>query len=409
MQRVLMVCVLALLLALQPLTAVAGTTPANATQQEFEREEFTIHVSENGSARWTFSYKRVLSSESEREQFEAYAEEFNGEETRSYRNFVARAEALVGAGANETGREMNATGFSKEAYVRTGVNDLGVVEMSFRWNGFAAQSGDRVTVGDVFEGGLTLAPNQTLIVTWDEGLAPTSVDPDPRQATDNALVWQGRTGGAQFLDQQPRVVFGPATGNGSATPDLSEGNGSGPNQDAGGGDGSGLTTDAAGSGGGSDLPVWPFAFGAIVLVALGGLAFRHGYLDDEFDDGDATGASDGGDGGGDGRAGASDGGSDTPPTEQTGEETSEPPEPAITDEELMSDDDRVHSLLAENGGRMKQVNIVERTGWSKSKVSMLLSEMEEEGEIHKLRVGRENIISRTGDEPNASRPTFDDE
>jgi uncharacterized membrane protein len=66
-------------------------------------------------------------------------------------------------------------------------------------------------------------------------------------------------------------------------------------------------------------------------------------------------------------------------------------------------------LLDERGGRMKQVEIVEETGWSKSKVSMLLSEMEEEGQISKLRVGRENIISKKGMEPEAAGSPFDDE
>jgi len=69
----------------------------------------------------------------------------------------------------------------------------------------------------------------------------------------------------------------------------------------------------------------------------------------------------------------------------------------------------VVTLLEENGGRMKQVNIVEETGWSKSKVSMLLSDMEDEGEISKLRVGRENIISLDGHEPEAAGSPFEDE
>jgi uncharacterized membrane protein len=48
------------------------------------------------------------------------------------------------------------------------------------------------------------------------------------------------------------------------------------------------------------------------------------------------------------------------------------------------------------------VSIVENTDWSKSKVSMLLSEMETEGQISKLRIGRENIISLAGQEPTGS-------
>jgi len=76
--------------------------------------------------------------------------------------------------------------------------------------------------------------------------------------------------------------------------------------------------------------------------------------------------------------------------------------------EELSDEEEVLRLLEENGGRMKQVNIVENTDWSKSKVSMLLSDMEEDDEISKLRVGRENIISLAGEEPDAAGSPFEE-
>jgi hypothetical protein len=63
------------------------------------------------------------------------------------------------------------------------------------------------------------------------------------------------------------------------------------------------------------------------------------------------------------------------------------------DEELLSDEERVERLLERNGGRMKQANIVKETGWSNAKVSQLLSSMDDEGRIDKLRIGRENLIS----------------
>ena len=40
---------------------------------------------------------------------------------------------------------------------------------------------------------------------------------------------------------------------------------------------------------------------------------------------------------------------------------------------------------------------------------MLLSDMEEDEEISKLRVGRENIVSLTGHEPDAAGSPFDDD
>lgn len=66
---------------------------------------------------------------------------------------------------------------------------------------------------------------------------------------------------------------------------------------------------------------------------------------------------------------------------------------------VRTDEEQVLEMLESNGGRMRQSRIAERTDWSKSKVSMLLSEMETDGTIHKLRVGRENIVSLPEDDP----------
>jgi predicted transcriptional regulator len=93
-----------------------------------------------------------------------------------------------------------------------------------------------------------------------------------------------------------------------------------------------------------------------------------------------------------------------PEPDPAAEPKSQPDEPAgRTDRELVLD------ILESNEGRMKQARIVDETGWSKSKVSMLLSEMAEEEAISKLRVGRENIISLSGNEPEAAGSPFDDE
>jgi uncharacterized membrane protein len=96
-------------------------------------------------------------------------------------------------------------------------------------------------------------------------------------------------------------------------------------------------------------------------------------------------------------------------TKTTAETDTAGSESTITEEDLISDNDRVLLLLQDNDGRMRQANIVHQTDWSKSKVSMVLSEMDDEDLITKLRIGRENIISIAGDEPEAARSPFEDE
>jgi hypothetical protein len=70
---------------------------------------------------------------------------------------------------------------------------------------------------------------------------------------------------------------------------------------------------------------------------------------------------------------------------------------------------RVRRLLDEHGGRLPQSEIVERTGWSKSKVSRVLSAMAEDEQVRKIRLGRENLVTRPGDVPEHAGSPFDDE
>ena len=100
-------------------------------------------------------------------------------------------------------------------------------------------------------------------------------------------------------------------------------------------------------------------------------------------------------------------------SQETDDETDEPvdDEPAHTYEayispdtpdELLSDRGQIIRILVENDGRTYQYRIVEETGWSKSKVSRLLSEMHERGEIGKVSVGRENAIVLADHGPDGS-------
>lgn len=76
---------------------------------------------------------------------------------------------------------------------------------------------------------------------------------------------------------------------------------------------------------------------------------------------------------------------------------------ATTEEDFLTDRERIHRLIEENGGRMKQSEIVDAVDWSKAKVSRLLADLEDDGEITKLRLGRENLICLEGNEPTASK------
>lgn len=329
--------------------------------QEFDQKTFRINVSENGSARWTFVYRRDLANQTERRQFIAFAEEFD-ERTGLYTNFKKRAGVLTSLGTNETGRQMNATAFTRQAHVGV-LNNSGVVKMSFHWSNFSEIKGNRRIVGDVFEGGLYIGPNQRLAVTWDDNLSFGSASPNPDDRSEDTVTWTGQ-GGRQFYDSKPKVVLKSTTASASNAAATE-------------------TSVAA-----TSRQLWPFGFGVLAFLLITAVvAYRSDTIRTRFEN----------------RIG-----SETDPDSIEPTNGSKPNPTALTEAELMTDEDRVLSLLRENDGRMKQVNIVNETGWSKSKVSMLLSDMDEEGLISKLRVGRENIISLAGDEPEAARSPFED-
>jgi len=339
--------------------------------QNFDKTTFEITVHENGSATWTFRHEQVFANEDNEtaaeENFKAFAEEFEANETDLYDQFVNQSRLMVESGQRETGREMEATNFRRSAQIEEPFT-RGVVEMSFTWEGFAAAEADRIVVGDVFEDVFLQSADQTIVIEASGDLTFQSIEPSDGQYAGDSLEdaesvqWSGQR---QFIDGRPRVVF-----------------------DRSGSTDTGLIT-AMGSGPGWYLLAALFGLGLAAAAVI--WYRRYGPGADEPAAGETPAEST----------------QPAPATVDTAGESVEDTD-TVTDEELLTDEDRVVKLIRENGGRMKQVNIVEETGWSKSKVSMLLSDMEDDGIISKLRVGRENIISLEGFEPEATKSPFEE-
>lgn len=77
-----------------------------------------------------------------------------------------------------------------------------------------------------------------------------------------------------------------------------------------------------------------------------------------------------------------------------------PRTPDVTVEEFpRSKEDEVIQTLREHGGQMKQADLVEETEWSKATVSRLLSTLEENGRIEKVRIGRGNVVKIQKERP----------
>lgn len=339
--------------------------------EEIDLTTFEITVSDDGNARWTIEHRQEIPFDSdERDAFETFAETFVTEETEAYENFQVRAARLTSEGSNITDRQMAASDFQRDARYDE-FNQEGVIEMSFRWEGFAKVESDRVVVADVFAGGFAILEEQRLRFNHGDGLRFDTVTPSPDQVADGEELAESewvRWDGPQSFDDDPiRVTLSPTgdTGNtGSATDEESDG------EEPANPDDSGMLV--------------PLLFALVVLVGGGAVWYATARSRQDTGNGSTT----------------SQASTDAPGSTETAQ---------VPAAEMLSDEDRVLKLLRENGGRMRQVSIVEETEWSKSKVSMLLSEMDDEGDISKLRVGRENIISLAGEEPEAAGSPFEDE
>lgn len=60
-----------------------------------------------------------------------------------------------------------------------------------------------------------------------------------------------------------------------------------------------------------------------------------------------------------------------------------------------SKEDEVFQVIEEHGGQMRQADLVDETEWSKATVSRLLSTLEDDGRVEKIRVGRGNVVRLT--------------
>ncbi|WP_418280545.1 DUF7345 domain-containing protein [Halorubrum sp. DTA98] len=389
----------ALLVAVCCVVAVAFAAPAGAQttafpqiddQPEPDNTITRISLDADGSATWEITLRTRLENDTEVAEYERFQERFRSNTSRYLDPFADRMTGVVAAANDSANREMRATDFEADTSIQEVPRRWGVVNFRFSWTGFAAVDGDAVVVGDVFDGGFFIGDDDALAIAAPDGYAIADVSPTPDETEDGVVEWRGRE---DFADGHPSVRAVPAAA-------VDEGGG-----DAGGGEGSGDGTVAS---------------NVLILVALGGLllvgalvlvavAVRTGRLGLGGDaDSDAPAANRSVNGGVATEQGGEDDSTAAAP-EDLGDGTVVPREeraaasdasadPGEIDPALLTDEDRVTRALREEGGRMKQSDVVDALGWSKSKTSRVLSRMVDDGEVEKLRIGRENVIDLIDEE-----------
>lgn len=348
-------------------TGLAQTTPDGTLPDT--RTVMRIDLQADGDARWNVTTATTIDSAVERRAFDRLANEHeNGElDALSVDPFEHAAEKA----SRVTGRPMAIENDDRTASLG---NDTGRLSLRFTWANFSRTEGDEIRLGDAFQtpSGTWLpriGPDQTFIIEFPEGY---TVRDSSRRLTNGTIRVSGP---ATFEPGRPSAVLRET---------------------------------------GSELPNEGFATEEIlglvlgVAILVGGVVYlltrrRRGQpAGDEVEEGPSVADEPGPEPGvGQGRPSTGDG-TGAEAIDESGATTTGPAaaddgqdeaEAGETAEPLLSDEERVERLLSANGGRMKQVDIVAETGWSNAKVSQLLSAMDEEGRVEKLRIGRENLIS----------------
>jgi hypothetical protein len=304
-----------------------------ATVEGFDDVEVVVSVGADRSAQWRVKYRYRLADGAATAAFE-----------HARRNvsdppgvFIERMRAAARRSERRTGRAMAIQNGSVATFTSVPHGRFGVVQYRFTWTGFAAADDGRLVAGDVI-GGYPLGANESLVFGWDEQFRVAEVTPPPNATRESTVRWEGPH---DFGVQQPRLVLARATEGGLS---------------------SALTRPLVLAG----------IVGALAVVAVA-VAFRAGV----------------------GRTAAAF-------VRQRGEPAggtaaTDESEGAAPPEALLSDEERVLALLEDNGGRMKQQDVKESLGWSRTKTSNVVNDLQDAGKVEVYRLGRENTLALPGE------------
>ncbi len=308
---------------------------------------FTVEVNESGNALWTIE-KRLPFEKPDLNQWEAALK--TGQNI-SRPNEVAELNETVNmfvrSSQNFSNRSMyieefNASNITYDT-IKTMYNGFGVMRYSFLWKNFSITNSSRIYIGDAFSEGLPLSADNVLIIEIPEDFNVQNATPAFDKRDGNRLIWD-RTIYRNFSAGEPALVLNRT------------------NVTA-------LVEEPAGN---VNLPLFVVAaIGIIALIIV--LAFlwkRKRSMDSregngEFKEGEAT---------------------------ETGGVDASLKQPPDLTEEFLGYEDMIERFLMKSGGQAYQSDIVKDSGLSKSKISVVLAQMKEEGRVLKIRKGKENIV-----------------
>jgi len=335
----------------------------------------TVNVNESGNAFWTME-KRLPLTKPELTEWEAAIK--TGQNISRYKDvpeFNDTIDLFQRSSQNFSNRSMKIADVNISFdTLSTLSGDFGIIRYTFLWKNFSRRDSDSIFVGDAFSAGMVLSPASVLIINIPDGYDILSVSPSYDQRDGSRLIWGG-TLYRNFSIGEPALVLTR----------------------------SGVTTFLS-----PGKFMWPLIVISIVVflsvalvVFLRGkrsanltekgneLNHEHGELKEILK---------------------------TPEVwnnlvqllhKEFGTQSVEELEKAAREQRLKKLDETAQTPRAEedleyeemieqyllrSGGQAYQSDIVKEIGLSKSKISMVLAAMKEDGLIIKIRKGKENLI-----------------
>ncbi|QSG04242.1 putative membrane-associated trancriptional regulator [Natranaeroarchaeum sulfidigenes] len=342
--------------------------PESPTAQEsFDADDarLTVTVDSDGTATWTVEYWKRLDDDESEEAFASIESDVEENPEEYVDGFAESMNDTVASAADDTDREMSASGYTVSTRTESIPQEYGVLTYQFEWSGFAAVDGDRMEIGDAISG-FYLDDQTRLVIGWPGEYGLVDVRPEPNETRSDSVLWRGSE--TTFVGDEPRVVV-------STEPDDADGLDDG-------------TVDGEDSSGIPLIPVGGGVTGVFLLFMLWWL-YSRGLSDEGAEDGDTVAQDRDGTQTAAVAGGVSTGG-DEASTDLSGEAIDEsdsgPPS------ELLSNEERVVRLLEQHDGRLKQQQVVQELDWTDAKTSQVISDLREEGTVETFRIGRENVV-----------------
>jgi len=355
---------------------IAGAQTGLLTDQTI----FTIEINESGNAFWIVEKHKPFATQSEINEWEFFMKDpANFSQKKDITEFRNSLNKTLQSAANYSNRSMSIENFNVSYDVfKSMPNAYRIIRYSFEWKNFSLTNSSQILIGDAFSEGMVPSSDNVLVIKMPEGYTYQNVTPRFDKSVGNRLIWDGSYY-QSFGKGEPSIVLSRNETSVVESP-----------------------------------PSVNVLFIAFMLISGTIFVFwikrRHpaNSRKNNTDMIDKTGTQPSGswvekmqtekpD-----QSSGHMGSAEIKPIYQTFDdstavkdsavrETIVAPFPDLT-REILDDEEMIEKYLIKFGGQAYQSEIVKESGLSKSKISIVLAKMKEDGRILKIRKGKENII-----------------